>query len=53
MFYVNFRACAPQNTLWPEVDKLYRSKAIRLHVVEKDTWHCFGYLADTDLIKLS
>ena len=27
----------PQNTFWPKFDKLCRSKAIRLHVVEKDT----------------
>ena len=30
-------ADAPPNTFGPKVDKLCRSKAIRLHVVEKDT----------------
>ena len=42
-----------QNSFRPKVDKLYRSKVIRLHLVEKDTWHCIAYLADIDLTKLS
>ena len=43
----------PQNIYWPKVQKVCRSEAIGLRLVETDTWHCLGYFAGTDLVKLS
>ena len=41
------------NTFWPKVEKLCWSWAIRFDVVEKDIWHCPGYLAGTYLCQFS